>query len=89
MVGRCMVTYNALISACEKGQEPRRAFDVGAGMLRPALLPSMVSYNALISACVKGRETRRAFDVGAGMLRPASGDQHGQLCCPAPSVTML
>ena len=39
-----MVSYNALISACEKGEELRRAFDVYAAMLRPALLPSLISY---------------------------------------------
>ena len=29
-----MVTYSALISACEKGQELRRAFDVCAELRR-------------------------------------------------------
>ena len=60
-----MVTYSALISACEKGQELRRAFDVCAEMRRQALEPNMVTYSASISACGQGQELRRAFDVCA------------------------
>ena len=37
-----MVSYSALISACEKGDELRWAFDVYAAMLRPALVPSLI-----------------------------------------------
>ena len=51
-----MVTYNALISACGKGQELRRAVDVCAEMRRQALEPNMVTYSGLISACGKGQE---------------------------------
>ena len=64
-----MVTYSAVISACEQGQELRRAFDVCAEMRRQALEPNMVTYSALISACEKGQGLRRAFDVCAEMLR--------------------
>ena len=46
-----MISYNALISACEKGQELRRAVDVCAEVLRQALEPTMVSFKVLISAC--------------------------------------
>ena len=66
-----MVNYNALISACGKGQELRRAFDVCAEMMRQALESDMVTYDALISACGKGRELRQAFDVCADMLHQA------------------
>ena len=37
-----MVSYSALISACEKGDELPWAFDVYAAMLRPALVPSLI-----------------------------------------------
>ena len=50
-----MVTYSALISACGKGQELRRTFDVCEEMRRQALEPDMVTYSALISACGKGQ----------------------------------
>ena len=56
-------SYSALISACEKGQELRRAFDVCAAMLRQGMKPNMVSYSALTSACEKGKEMRRGFEV--------------------------
>ena len=36
-----MVSYNAVISVCEKGEELRRAFDVCEAMLRQALKPTM------------------------------------------------
>ena len=49
-----MVTYNVLISACGKGRELRRAFDVCADMLRQARKPNLVSFKASISACEKG-----------------------------------
>ena len=45
----------------------RRAFDVGTGMLRQALLPIMVNYNALISACEKGDKTRRSLRQDQGL----------------------
>ena len=64
-----MVSYSALISACEKGKELRRAFDVFARMLRQALKPNMVSYNALISACEKGQQTEIALKVFRAMRR--------------------
>ena len=66
-----IVSYNAVISACEKGQELHRAFGVCAEMLHQAPTPDTVSYRALISASEKGQELRRAFDVCAEMLRQA------------------
>ena len=58
-----MVTYSALISACGKGQELRRALNVCAEMWRQALEPDMVTYSALISACGEGQKLHGAFDV--------------------------
>ena len=37
-----IVSYNALISACEKGKEIHEAFDACAVMLRQAMKPNMV-----------------------------------------------
>ena len=50
-----MVSYNAVISACEKGEELLQAFDVCAVMMRQALAPDVVSYSALTSACETGK----------------------------------
>ena len=49
-----MVTCNAVISACKKGQELRRTFDVFAAMWRKAL----VSWN---SACETGKVQLRGL----------------------------
>ena len=51
-----IVSYNAVISACEKGEELLQAFDVCAAMMRQALEPDVVSYRALPSACETGKE---------------------------------
>ena len=48
-------TYNALISACEKGKQPERALNVFQAMAEQGVLPNVITYNALISTCEKGR----------------------------------
>ena len=51
-----MVSYSAGLSACETGEELRRAFYVCAAMMRQALKPDVVSYSARRSACVTGNQ---------------------------------
>ena len=51
-----MVRYNAVISACEKGEVLLQAFEVCAAMMRQALEPDVVSYRALPSACETCKE---------------------------------
>ena len=67
-----MVSYGAVIGACEKGKELRRAFDVRADMLRPDLLPGMVRYSGVISARGEGQVTsaiqRSRAEPGLGQL---------------------
>ena len=48
-----IITYNALISACEKGKKFGRAFNVCEAMLRQGIMPDIVGYTALISTCDK------------------------------------
>ena len=48
------VTYNVLISACEKGQWAALAPRVFWTIQQKAVLPSVFTYTALISACGKG-----------------------------------
>ena len=62
-----MVSYNAAINACERGQELRWAFDVCAEMQRH-VAPNKVNYIALNCVSVKFQNTRRAGDVCAAML---------------------
>ena len=49
-----VITYNAAISACEKGQEPRQALHLLQDMLLRGRLPNGITYNAAISVCEKG-----------------------------------
>ena len=48
-------SYNTVISACEKGQQPPQAVQLLPDMRRKGLLPSVISYNAAISAREMGQ----------------------------------
>ena len=50
-----VITYSALISACEKDALPQRALQLLETMLHQGLLPEVITYSALISACEKGK----------------------------------
>ena len=50
------VSYNAAISACEKGQQWQRALGLLAAMPAAGVVANVVSYNAAISACESGRQ---------------------------------
>ena len=45
------ITYNALISACEKGRMWERALELAREIERKGTLANTITYNALISAC--------------------------------------
>jgi len=64
-----VITYGALISACEKGVQPERALEVFETMQRQGLTPSVITYNSLISACEKGKQLQRALELSDTMLR--------------------
>ena len=55
-----VITYNALISACEKGTLPQRTLPLLETMRDQGLLPDVITNNALISACEKGTLPQRA-----------------------------
>ena len=46
-----VITYTALISACEKGNGLTSAMDVFRAMQEQHVHPDVITYNALISAC--------------------------------------
>ena len=52
------ITYDLLISACEKGQQQQQAMRLLQEMLPRGLLPTVITYNAAISACEKGQNPR-------------------------------
>jgi pentatricopeptide repeat domain-containing protein 1 len=48
-----VMTYNATISACEKGGQWEKALDLFREMQDREIDPSVMTYNAAISACEK------------------------------------
>merc|ERR1712032_1708571 len=51
-----VITFNAAISACERGQKPEPALQLLVDMLRQSLRPEVITFNATISACGKGKK---------------------------------
>merc|ERR1712150_441265 len=51
-----VVTYNASISACEKGEQWALALHILAEMELHKLQPNDITYNALCSACTRGQQ---------------------------------
>eukprot|EP00434_Breviolum_minutum_P009870 symbB.v1.2.008696.t1/scaffold543.1/size336731/9 len=56
-----VVTYGAIISACEKGGQWQRALALFQTMLEEKVVPNVVIYGAIISACEKGGQWQRAL----------------------------
>ena len=46
-----VITYSALISACEKRGQPQRAIALFLAMQRQGLVPDVITCSALMSAC--------------------------------------
>ncbi|CAK0892995.1 unnamed protein product [Prorocentrum cordatum] len=55
------LSYNAGISACEKGEQWQRALVLLSEMWKAKLKRNVISYNAGISACEKGEQWQRAM----------------------------
>ena len=51
-----VITYNAALSACEKGQKPRQALLLLQELQFRGLQPDVITYSAAISACEKGQK---------------------------------
>ena len=47
------ITYNALISACEKGKQPEQALKVFEALMQQGVVPNEITYNALAELGVK------------------------------------
>ena len=58
-----MITYNAAISACEKGQKPQQALQLLLELPLRGLLPDVITYSAAISACEKGQKPQQALHL--------------------------
>ena len=64
-----VVTYSALVSACEKGEQPQRALELFNAMKQQGVLPNGIAYNALVCACKKGQEPNMVLKVFNSMQR--------------------
>ena len=62
-VAPTVITYNALISACEKAGQSDRAFEVYNVMRHERVTPTVITYSALISACANAGQWRQALDL--------------------------
>ena len=49
-----VIRDNALIIACDKGQQPEQALELFQAVQRQGMMPNMITCSALISACDKG-----------------------------------
>merc|ERR1711924_215713 len=58
-----VISFNAAISACEKGRKWECALELLETMSGRGVKPNVVSFNAVISACEKGRKWERALDL--------------------------
>ena len=55
-----VITYNALISACEKGNQPQQALQLFEAMRQQGMLPDVITHSVLISTCEKRKQLERA-----------------------------
>ncbi|MBW8831171.1 MAG: hypothetical protein JF606_17460 [Burkholderiales bacterium] len=62
-----VITYNALISACEKAGKVERALEIFEGMRAAGIIPNVITYSALISACEKAGKVKTALKFFDGM----------------------
>ncbi|CAK0832934.1 unnamed protein product [Prorocentrum cordatum] len=76
-----VISCNAGISACEKGEQWQRALTLLSEMREAKVEPDAVSCNAGISACEKGEQWQRALALLSEMrevqLEPSSASTLG------------
>jgi len=58
-----VITYSALISACEKGGQAELALKIFDDMRADGIIPNVITYSALISACEKAGKVEWALEV--------------------------
>ena len=49
------ISYNALISACAKSNQPKWSLELFEGMKQQREMPNVITYSALISSCEKNQ----------------------------------
>ncbi len=58
-----MITYSALINACEKAGQWELALQLFERMQQEGIAPNTVTYNSLITACTQGSQWEKASEV--------------------------
>ena len=66
-----VITYNAAISACEKGNKPHQALHLLQELQLRGLLPDVITYSAAISACKEGPKPQQALHLLQELEPPA------------------
>ena len=62
-----VISYNAAVSACEKGGQWQEAMTLFEAMPKAQIQPNVISYNAGISACEKGGQWQEALALFEAM----------------------
>ena len=68
-----VITYNALISACTKGEKPEQALELFYTLQGADVIPGVITFSAWISACGKGKMPEQALELFNSMNRKAWG----------------
>jgi len=63
------ISYSALISACEKGNQVKRAQEFFEIMDQQGVVPDAINFNALISAFEKGNQLEQAVELFRRMCK--------------------
>ena len=58
-----VITYSALISACEKGKQPETTMAMFYAIQRQDVVPDIMTYGALISTCQRGKQPNQAVQM--------------------------
>ncbi|CAE8636052.1 unnamed protein product [Polarella glacialis] len=72
-----VITFNATVTACDRGQQWQRALSVVELMRSQNLEATVITLNATLSACVKGRQWQAALLLFEEMLRQGGAERRG------------
>ena len=76
-----LITYNAAISACEKGKQPDKALELLEETQRKGMEPGSITYNAASSACEKSKAAEQGLGAPRQLAAERLGPQHDHLQC--------